>query len=369
MNIVTSQSDLNVALATIRSAVQTTRTTHPILATVLLTASPNGTLTLSGYDLKLAISTTIAAAITTDGATAVPYALLAPLVAKLPSNEAITIAVSGSRVVLATAANEYSLTALDPADWPDIIAPDTKSTPVTIPRANLQAAITATAHAASRDESKQLLQGINIALDPDGIQAAATDGHRLSVYGAAPLAETPAITIPATTLRELQHLNGDITVTADNAYVRLATDQTTITSRILDGAYPDYTKLIPDTFTTTCTVDRKALLNAVQRASILADTHNNIIKLAIADTLAITADVELGNGSETLPITTTGDHLTIAVNAAYLQDALKAMPSQQVTLSANTPTTPFLITPVDTDISQTYLIMPVQVRAWLPSKI
>lgn len=362
MNIVTSQSDLNVALATIRSAVQTTRTTHPILATVLLDANSANSLSLSGFDLKLAITTAIPATVTTKGAVAVPYGLLAPLVAKLPSDAAVTIAVSGSRVALATAAGEYSLTALDPSDWPALIEPSAVSTPITIPLSDLQSAISATAHAASRDEAKQLLQGIHISLDPMGIQAAATDGHRLSVYGSAPLAKTPAITIPASALRELQHLDADITVTADNAYVRLATDRTVITSRILDGTYPDFAKLIPDTFTTTATVDRKALLAAVARVAILADTHNNIIKLAIGDMLAVTTDVELGNGTETLPIDTTGKPLTLAVNATYLQDALKAMPSQQVTLSANTPTTPFVITPSESDTLQTYLIMPVQVR-------
>lgn len=361
MNITVAQSDLNSALAAIRSAVSTGRTSHPILATVLLDATSKDSLSLSGFDLKLAITTTIPAAVTTKGSAAVPYGLLAPLVAKLPSDAAVTIAVFGSRVALATAAGEYSLTALDPSDWPALIEPSAVSTPITIPLPDLQAAISATAHAASRDEAKQL-HGIHISLDPMGIQAAATDGHRLSVYGSAPLAETPAITIPATMLRELQHLDDDITVTADNAYVRLATDRTVITSRILDGTYPDFAKLIPDSFATTATVDRKALLAAVARVAILADTHNNIIKLAIGDMLAVTADVELGNGSETLAITTTGKPVTFAVNASYLQDALKAMPSQQVTLSANKPTTPVVITPVDTDTMQTYLIMPVQIR-------
>jgi len=362
MNITVAQSELNAALAAIRSAVCTGRASHPILATVLLDATSKDSLSLSGFDLKLAITTTIPAAVTTKGSAAVPYGLLAPLVAKLPSDAAVTIAVSGSRVALATAAGEYSLTALDPSDWPALNEPSAASTPITIPLPDLQAAISATAHAASRDEAKQLLQGIHISLDPMGIQAAATDGHRLSVYGSAPLAETPAITIPATTLRELQHLDADITVTADNAYVRLATDRTVITSRILDGTYPDFAKLIPDSFATTATVDRKALLAAAARVAILADTHNNIIKLAIGDMLAVTADVELGNGSETLAIDTTGKPVAFAVNATYLQDALKAMPSQQITLSANKPTTPVVITPVDTDTMQTYLIMPVQIR-------
>jgi len=362
MNITVAQTDLNAALAAVRSAIQSGRPTHPILATVLLSAGTKGDLTISGFDLKLAISTTIAAAITTDGATAVPYALLAPLVAKLPSDDAITIAVSGTRVVLATAAAEYSLTALDPNDWPDLIAPSAAAKPITVPLVALQAAISATAHAASRDASKPLLQGVHIAIDHTGIQAAATDGHRLSVYGITPSADAPAITIPASTLRELQHLDADITVTADNAYVRLAADNTVITSRILDGTYPDFAKLIPTTFDTTATVNRLALLHAVQRASILADTHNNTVKLALADPLTVTADTDLGAATETIPTTITGKPLTIAANAAYLQDGLKAINTTQITISANNPTAPFTITPSNTDIMQTYLIMPVQVR-------
>ena len=358
MKLTTSQADLSAALATVRSAVQSGRPSHPILATVLLTATP-GTLSLAGFDLKTSISTTIAAEVAVEGAAAVPYALLAPLVAKLPAQAAVTIAASGERIVLATVSGEYSLTALDAADWPELTEPKATNA-VTVPLVELQAAITATAHAASRDEAKQILQGIKITLAADGIQAAATDGHRLSLYGAA--FDASAITVPAATLRELQHLRDSVTITSDAATIRIADARTAIVTRILDGTYPNVQALVPETYGTTIAVDRLALLHAVQRVGILADTHNSVVKLAIDDNLTISADVELGNGSETLAIEHTGKAVTLAVNAAYLQDGLRAMTTPQVTICANAATTPFVIRPVGADTLQTYLIMPVQVR-------
>lgn len=363
MKVTIAQADLSSALHTIKASIQSGRTNHPILATVLLQATNADTLTLSGFDLKLSISTTILASVKTKGAIAVPYALLQPLVAKLPSDSPITLSAKDLRITLSTAAGNYTLTALDSADWPELTAPSDTAKVVTIPLPDLNAAIAATAHAASRDESKQLLQGIHLSLDPLGIQAAATDGHRLSIYGQTPPAATPAVTVQADTLQQLQHLQDSVTITSDTTYIRLADDHTIITSRILDGTYPDFAKLIPESFTTTITVDRIALLHAVQRIAIIADTHNSIIKLSAADTLTISADVELGAGTEQLAIDTTGKPLDFAVNARYLCDGLRALHSKQVTIMGNTPTTPVVINPTDDATLQTYLIMPVQIRS------
>lgn len=354
MNITASTTDLSAALAAIRAAVSA-RPSHPILATVLIDATTPGIARLSAFNLNLAITTAITAATTTEGITAVPYGLLAPLAAKLPAGMPCTLAVSGSRAVLATAGGEYSLQALDPAEWPAIPAPPDAATAAPYDADELRAAISAVSHAASRDESKAILQGIRLS----GTAAAATDGHRLSRYGIAN--PDDAIVVPAAALSQLQHLQGDIHIAHGGGYITFSDGITTINSRLLDGTYPNIDALVPDSFKTTATVDRIALLHAVQRVAILADTQNNIIKLAIGDTLAITADVELGNGSEQLPIDRTGKPLTFAVNATYLADGLKAITTPRITLSANTPTTPVTLTPAESDTIQTYLIMPVQI--------
>lgn len=357
MKLICTQADLAHALATIRPAIAA-RPSHPILGNVLLTAEP-GKATLSGFDLALGISVAIGVEATSTGRVALPYALLAPLVAKMPSDTALTLQVKANTATLTSASGSYNLSCADATDYPDLLTPGAAATTVALPAIELQAAITATVHAASRDESKAILQGISLCATAEDIEAAATDGHRLSVYGPSRAADLPRVIIPAAVLRHVAALSGDIMLTRDANIIRFSDNHITITTRTIDGTYPNYRQLIPDSFKHHITIDRRNLIAALERVAILAE----VVKLTIRDNqLTIAAEIQdVGSGAETLAVDSATD-AAIAFNVRYLLDGLKVLPTTEVRLSMNTPTAPSTLSPVDGDTLQTYLIMPVQVK-------
>jgi DNA polymerase-3 subunit beta len=139
-----------------------------------------------------------------------------------------------------------------------------------------------------------------------------------------------------------------------------------LTSRSLDGTYPNYRQLIPDRFTRTLELDRRGFVQALERVAVLADQHNNVVKLSSdpgSGQLHISADAQdVGSGSEDLPAVISGDPIEIAFNVRYILDGLKAMTSERVELRCNAPTTPAVLTSVQ-DPTFTYLVMPVQIRS------
>jgi DNA polymerase III subunit beta len=149
------------------------------------------------------------------------------------------------------------------------------------------------------------------------ITQAATDGHRLSMRSYATEAADMAFTIPA---RAIRRIEGNVLLAIDKQQAAMVTaDGTTITSRLIDGAYPNVQQLIPDTFTHTLTCERKQLLHALERVAVIGD----IIKLTAAKQLTITAETDAGSGAET--IATTGTLPPCAFNASYLIDGLKGL--------------------------------------------
>ncbi|MEO1182390.1 MAG: DNA polymerase III subunit beta, partial [Cyanobacteria bacterium J06636_28] len=139
-----------------------------------------------------------------------------------------------------------------------------------------------------------------------------------------------------------------------------------ITTRLLEGAYPNYRQLIPPKFERQLTVDRKQLMAALERIGVLADQRNNIVKLSISgtgQTLALSVEAqEVGSGREEMSAQVTGDDLDIAFNVRYLLEGLRALPSSEIQLQCSSATSPAILTPVS-GLQMTYLVMPVQIRS------
>jgi DNA polymerase-3 subunit beta len=263
----------------------------------------------------------------------------------------------------------------------------------------------ATLFASSGDEAKQLLTGVHLQLHGNTLECAATDGHRLAVLqlenaaaakGADPESadrqgvdgqgidsqgldpetaaqdEEPfAVTVPARSLRELErllsarHSSEPLSLFSDRGQVVVHWADQLLTSRTLDGTYPNYRQLIPASFTRRIVVERRPLLAALERVAVLADQQNNVVKISVdagLGKLLIQADGgDVGSGSEAVAAEISGDDLQIAFNVRYLLDGLKAMTGDQLAMSCNAPTTPVVLTPID-ESRFTYLVMPVQVR-------
>jgi DNA polymerase III subunit beta len=346
MKLTTCQSDLDYALRTIAPAVGV-RSSHPILDCCLITAA-GGTMSITGFNLDLGITVAgLPAAVETDGAVALPYRLLAGLVSRFEGDEAITLA-DGA---LTASAGSYGLAAQDAADYPAMPVVDAASAEL-----HLSAGIRACMAAASTDASKQMLQGIHLGSG----HMEATDGHRLMRY-TLDLPDALDVVLPASTMRLLQDRVCTIAVAKGQAVID-AGDGITIYSRIMDGAYPDVAKLIPDAFEHTITIDRRRLTRALERVALIADAHNSVVKLeAAGGTIAITAEADANNGKELLKVEGTAK-CAWAFNVHYLLDGIKAFkPAEAITLHANWATSPVVLTPAGVD-GVTYLVMPVQIR-------
>ena len=347
MKLTTSQVDLDHALRTIAPAVGV-RSSHPILDCCLITAA-GGNATITGFNLDLGITVTIPAAIDTAGTVALPYRLLAGLVSRMDDGEPVEIA-DGS---VSASSGSYGLAASDAADYPAMPAVEAPSADL-----DLTAGVRACLMAASSDASKAVLQGIHLA----GGYMEATDGHRL-VRLAVDLPDGINLTLPASTMKLLQDRTVGIAAANGQAVID-AGDGITIYSRILDGTYPDVAKLIPATFEHVITLDRHRFARCLERVALIAEAHNSVVKLLIGDkgTMVISAEADANNGTEAIKYDGKAGKLALAFNVHYLLDGLKAFRSAEtVTLSANGPATPVVLTPSNAS-DQTYLIMPVQIR-------
>jgi len=376
MKFVCPQNPLTSAIGLASRAVAT-RPDRPALAGVLLAADAEAqTLALTGFNLEVGIHLTIATVVSEGGELVVPAKLFGDIVSRLPESD-VTVTVRDTTATVACGSSRYEIQGLPATEFealPVVNSPEILYLPVE----KLLEGMRASLFAAATDETKQVLRGVRVTASAERLELAATDGHRLAVVEMVlvePGAEMPMghleATIPVRTLRELERMlvqlpEVAVAVQCDRAQVTFTSGDRRLTSRLLDGAYPNYRQLLPAQFEREVTLDRKQLVAALERVAILADRKNNIVKLTI-DTLAqeVKLSVEapdLANGSETLTVQASGESMDIAFNVRYLLDGLKVMDSAEVQLRLNGAVQPAVLQPLGST-KMSYLIMPVQIRS------
>jgi len=384
MKLVCSQAELSASLQLVSRAVAS-RPTHPVLANVLLTADAGtGRLSLTGFDLSLGIQTSLTAAVESSGAITLPAKMFGEIVSRLSADSPITLSSDegSEQVDLTSSSGTYQMRGMPAEDFPELPLVQSGE-PIRLDPQVLVKGLRATLFASSSDEAKQILTGVHLGLDGQGLECAATDGHRLAVLKLnhalpeqglpeAAAGSTVDVTVPARSLRELERLlsarqsSEPVSLFCDRGQVVFLWSDQVLTSRSLDGTYPNYRQLIPDSFSRQLQVDRRALIAALERVAVLADQHNNVVKIVsdpLAGQLLISADAQdVGSGSESLAAVVSGEAIQIAFNVRYLIDGLKAIAADQVELHCNAPTTPVILVPVG-EPGFTYLVMPVQIRS------
>ena len=383
MKLVCSQTELNTALQLVSRAVAN-RPTHPVLANVLLTADAGtGKLSLTGFDLNLGIQTSLIASIDSSGAITLPSKLFSEIISKLSSDSPITLISDDSKeqVQITSKSGTYQVRSMTADDFPELPIVENESF-LKINASSFANSLRSTLFASSTDEAKQILTGVNLSFNKNSIKSAATDGHRLAVLSLpdvissdneSKVYENIEVTLPSRSLREVERFlsscksDTEISFFYDQGQVVFISSDQIVTTRTLDGTYPNYNQLIPDEFQHTLELDRKSFILALDRISVLAEQHNNVIKISTnkkESVLNITAEAQdLGSGFESIPINFDSDDIEIAFNSRYLLEGLKIIDTDSILLKFNAPTTPAIFTPSDDGKQFIYLVMPVQIRS------
>lgn len=361
MKIVCSRDELVQKLSVVSRAVST-RGTVQVLSGILFQAQGDA-LSLAATDMELSLRATVGAKVEGDGAVVVPGKLMVDLARLLPENE-VTFEYRPEEgvVQIACGAASYRLNTFSAEDFPRL--PDVGTQLHAIDRVALLETVDRVARSASRDESRPVLTGILVRFEAGKLVMAATDSYRLSVKQtvleqAAP--ELEAI-IPARALQELGRLAGSadtIELGVHENHVVFGTEDAWLTTRRIDGQFPNVSQLVPETFDVEVTIPRGELLDVVRRVSVLAQ-RNSPLRLRFAEgELTVSAQTQdVGEAKESLPVPYTGEEFVIGFNADFLRDGVESIPSDDVRLRLISPLRPAVMQ--DDEAGFTYLIMPIR---------
>ena len=326
-------------------------------------------LTTTGTDLDLTVRSVIEVIGIDDGESVVPARLVADAVRHLEPG-AVTIEASDEKVDISAARSHYSLRAFSPADFPTL--PSAGATTTTVPAGELVEALRQVVRASSSDDARPLLTGVLFTNEEGTLRLVATDSYRLALCD---LPRRPAIAgdkdllVPSRALSELQRLCGgladdaEVGVVLSDTEVTFSAGSTTISSRLIEGAYPDYRQLIPASYPNHLHLGKESVLAALRRARLLVKDNTTSVRLTMhasgVDLKVVSHD--LGDVEETVDGDFTGEELTIAFNPTYLIDGVDAVSGDEVVIETSDSARPAMVHGAE-QASFRYLLMPVRVQ-------
>lgn len=362
VKISVSKDELVQALGVVSRAVST-RTSVQILSGILLEAG-GGELRVAATDMELSLRATVAAQIEGDGSLVLPGRTLVDIARLLPSDEvSIEHKPTESVVHVTSGSASYTLHTYNPEDFPRL--PDVASVQTfPVERESLLETIQRVARAASRDESRPVLTGILVQFVGGKLTMAATDSYRLAVKetelsGSAP--DLEAI-VPGRALTELARIatSGEaIDVGVHENQVVFGLDGTWLTTRRIDGQFPNYRQLLPEQFEHELTLPRAELLEVVRRASVMIQRATPLqLRFAEGELTVIARTHEVGESQESMPAAFSGDTLEIGFNADFLRDGLESVDGDDIRLKLISPLRPAVLQGDGDEF--TYLVMPIR---------
>jgi DNA polymerase-3 subunit beta len=351
------------ALATAGRAVTTRGGALPVLSGVLLELHGDR-LRLTGSDLDLTITVETIVSGQQDGVAVLP-GKLASDIARAFGPGAVHVEVHEDQARLSAGRSEFALRLMQADEYPKFEPPAAKE--VTISSERLAAALRQVVRAASSDDSRPILTGVLMAAEPGGLRLVATDSYRLAVCdlpGETVLGEGEHVLVPSRALSELAKVLGggpEVTLRLGTRDASFSVGEVQLTTRLIEGEFPNYRGLIPSNHPNKLTLERESLLEALRRVRLLAQEATPVrvqMKGDAVELVAITQDV--GQAHEELDATYAGQELMVAFNPQYLLDGVEVTPGEQVTLETVDALKPALIRSVDTP-DFVYLLMPVRV--------
>jgi DNA polymerase-3 subunit beta len=372
MKVTVERAELLKSLGHVHRVVER-RNTIPILANVHVRAD-RSKLSLKATDLDLEVTDTIAAEVGPGGSTTVPAHMFFEIVRKLPEGSQIILESSGDRAVLAIRAgrSRFTLQTLPESDFPDLAAGE-MTHKFGLAAADLKRLIDKTQFAISTEETRYYLNGIYLhlagAAKAQTLRAVATDGHRLAQVdlelpkGAAGM---PGVIVPRKTVGEVQRLiedrDSEVAIELSQGKIRFTIGDVVLTSKLIDGTFPDYARVIPVGNDKELVVDKKDFEAAVDRVSTVSSERGRAVKLSLSGgklMLSVT-NPDSGSANEEIEVEYDSDALDIGFNSRYLLDIAGQIEGEVAVLKLADPGSPTLIQDKDAK-GALYVLMPMRV--------
>jgi DNA polymerase III subunit beta len=372
MKVTVERAELLKSLGHVHRVVER-RNTIPILANLLIRAEQSK-LAFKATDLDLEVTETIAAEVSPGGSTTVPAHMFYEIVRKLPEGAQIVLEASGDRAMLTIRAgrSRFTLQTLPESDFPDLAAGEMTHS-FKVPAAELKRLIDKTQFAISTEETRYYLNGIYLHTADTGkaqnLRAVATDGHRLAQVELplpAGASGMPGIIVPRKTVGEVQRLiedsDAEITIELSQGKIRFTFDDVVLTSKLIDGTFPDYSRVIPLGNDKELVVDKKEFEQAVDRVSTVSSERGRAVKLSLSNgrlMLSVT-NPDSGSANEEVEVEYAADPLDIGFNSRYLLDIAAQIEGEAAVLKLADPGSPTLIQDKDSK-GALYVLMPMRV--------
>ena len=342
------------------------RQTLPILSNVLITAE-HGRLHLLGTDMEVEVSVNCDAAVVKEGMTTVPARKLLDICRSLPAEASVQIETGAAKVKIQSGRSRFLLATLPPTEFPSVGNLDTTSE-FTIAIAELRDLIGNTQFAMAHQDVRYYLNGLLLELSANAVRAVATDGHRLALCDRelATGVEAPKqIIIPrkgvTELVRMLGHLEGEVSVGVGQNHLKVTARDQSVTTKLIDGKFPDYERVIPKEGEKLVTADREALKAAFGRTSILSNEKFRGVRISLTKGLlkAAAHNPEQEEAEEDIEVDYTSDDLEIGFNVSYLLDVLGVLKSQNVRLELSDANSSCVLYAPE-DARARYVIMPMR---------
>lgn len=348
------------------------RHTLPILSNVLLEAK-GGVLSFLATDLEIQLSAnTPLIGTASDFSVTVAARKMVDICRTLAEGAQITLESAESKLNVKSGRSKFSLQTLPEEDFPRITQASDVLARVILPQGRLRQLLNQVQYAMAQQDIRYYLNGLLLAVEPQSIKLVATDGHRLSfaMTKVAPQAlestETLETIIPRKTVVELAKLLGEgedeIAIEVGTNQIRFIFNAMTLVSKVIDGKFPDYTRVIPNHYHKHVTLDRPALQQALQRAAILSNEKFRGVRVILAgkSLTVMSANSDQEEAQEELEVDYSGDALDIGFNVSYLLDVLSHLIDAQVTLSFGEASSSCLLSVPGADNFQ-YVVMPMRI--------
>lgn len=368
MQFTVEQTDLASGLHKVSRAVSG-RTPLPVLSGILIEAV-DGHLTLSATDLDITIRTQVPAQVKNRGAIVLPARYLSEYVRRIPGGTiSFQVDESGQSAILQWQRSQYQINGFLADQFPDL-PPIDGQRQLKFPQPLLRNIIQQTSFAVSTDETRAILTGVYININADRLEAIATDGFRVAIrHAQLPHAGEPVkMILPGRALQELVRLldassDEEVSLSVASNHVHADMGHAVVTSRLIDGQYPNVMDLLPSDYPTRVRLERLALLQAAERAALMSDSRQTarlIILHVQPEQLVITShDPEVGQAHEEVPAELDGEGLQIGINARYLSDGLLHIDGDEVWMEFIDPVKAIRIRACDDDSYQ-YIAFPVR---------